>query len=59
MINYIIGCYWDDEKSSICTYTYHGEVQYGSKDDAEEFLEYVKSQRPGKNWQIFTLREIE
>jgi hypothetical protein len=59
MINYVIGCYWEDEEGSICTYEYHGEVQYGSKDDADEFLEYVKKQEPEKNWQIFILRELQ
>ena len=54
--NYIIAHYTYDEehkyRNRLSCYTYGNEVQYGSEQHAEKFLEYVKSQRPDYDWQI-------
>lgn len=56
--NYVVGHYWESSPEQIGTYRYFGEVHYGTMEDAEGFLTYVKSQSPEHEWKIFKLQEI-
>ncbi len=53
--NYCVGHEHDD--GSIGCYTYHSEVHFGSAEDAEGFLKYVKRQSPEEKWKIYELVE--
>lgn len=59
-INYVIGHYWNppQDTGSIGAYTYISEVQYGTLEDAKEFLEYVKEKSPDHDWRIFQLVQV-
>jgi len=42
--SYVIARPWKDtEPESLCIYTYHNEIQHGTKESAKRFLEYVRS----------------
>lgn len=55
--NYAIGHYWDDSEQ-IGAYTYFGQVHYGFREDAENFLKCVQRTTPDHNWKIFKIMEI-
>jgi len=38
--SYVVAHYWEGTSGNIGTYTYFGEVHYGTMKDAEGFLEY-------------------
>jgi hypothetical protein len=50
--NFVIGHYWP-KTEQIGTYTYFGDVHYGSVEDANDFLKYAKEKEPDRDWQIF------
>ena len=56
--NYCIAHYWEDDGGEIDAYAYHSEVQYGTRENAQEFLEYVKQQYPEHDWKIFKIVEL-
>jgi hypothetical protein len=56
--NYCVGRYWEGNRGSIGCYTYLGEVKYGTMEEAEGFLAYVKRQGPEKDYKIFKVVEL-
>jgi hypothetical protein len=54
MFNYVVGHPWDPEyPEHLCIYTYHNQIQRGTRSDAEEFLAYVKSKNPHRPYRIY------
>ena len=40
---YVVGYPWSDEiPNKLCTYMWGGDLQYGTKKQAKDFLEYVR-----------------
>lgn len=62
--NYAVGHYWDGEDGSIGTYAYGSEHFFGTMEDAQNFLKYVKNQdkkeskKDRRDWRIFMLVEV-
>ena len=60
--NYAVGHYWEGDSGSVGCYAYHSEVHYGTMEDANNFLEYVRSQKKTKaekaKYKIFQLVEV-
>jgi hypothetical protein len=60
--NYAVGRYWEGDSGSVGVYALHNEVHYGSMEDAQNFLEYVRNQQKTKaekdKYKIFQLIEI-
>ena len=60
--NYAVGFYWEGDSGSVGCYAYHSEVHYGTMEDANNFLEYVRSQKKTKaekaKYKIFQLVEV-
>lgn len=60
--NYAVGHYWEGESGSVGCYAYHSEVHYGTMEEANNFLEYVRSQKKTKaekaKYKIFQLVEV-
>ena len=60
--NYAIGSYWNGENGSVGCYAYGSEVHYGTMEDANKFLDYVKGQYKTKaekeKYKIFMLVEV-
>ena len=52
--NYIIACLWP-ETNQLNTYTLYHQVQYGSQEDTEKYLAYVKKQSPKEDWKIIKI----
>jgi hypothetical protein len=51
---YFVARYWNDDDNQLNTYTFGSQLQYGTEENAEGFLKYVKEQCPDKDgWQIF------
>ena len=40
--NYVIARKWFDDGNQLCCYTYHNTVFYGTMEDAEDQLEFIK-----------------
>lgn len=57
-LNYCVGHYWECDKA-ISTYTYGKETFYGTIEDAENFLKYVKEVSPTYDWKIFEIKELK
>lgn len=60
--NYAVGSYWNGESGAVGCYAYGSEVHHGTMKDAQDFLEYVKSQCKTKaekaKYKIFMLVEV-
>lgn len=56
--NYAVGGYWDNSEYGVGCYACGQEVFYGTMQNAEDFLEYVKSKSHNKEWKIFKLEEV-
>jgi hypothetical protein len=60
--NYAVGFYWEGDSGSVGCYTYHSEVHYGTMEEANNFLEYVRSQKKTNaekaKYKIFQLVEV-
>jgi len=60
--NYAVGHYWDGNNGSVGVYAYHSEVHYGTMEDAQNFLEYVRGQQKTEvekaKYKIFQLIEV-
>ena len=60
--NYAVGHYWEGDSGSVGCYAYHSEVHYGTMEDANNFLEYVRSQKKTTaekaKYKIFQLVEV-
>jgi hypothetical protein len=60
--NYAVGFYWEGESGSVGCYAYGNEVHYGTMEEAQNFLEYVRSQQKNKaekaKYKIFQLIEV-
>ena len=60
--NYAVGFYWEGDSGSVGCYAYHSEVHYGTMEDANNFLEYVRSQKKTTaekaKYKIFQLVEV-
>jgi hypothetical protein len=60
--NYAVGSYWEGDDGSIGCYAYGSEVHYGTMEEAQNFLEYVRSQKKTKaekaKYKIFQLVEV-
>jgi hypothetical protein len=54
--NYCVGFYWEED-GAIGTYTYLNNIFYGTLDDANNFLTYVKGKNPERDYKIFKLEE--
>jgi hypothetical protein len=54
-LNYAIGHYWQEEAGSVGCYNYFGEVHYGTIEEANDMLEYVKTKSSDHDWKIFQL----
>lgn len=55
---YVVARRWDpdDPNSGLCIYSYHGEIQNGTMEDARSFLDYVRCQGPEKDYGIYRVR---
>jgi hypothetical protein len=54
LFNYVVGYPWNPEDlEHLRIYSYHSQIQRGTQSDAEEFLEYVKSQNPHNPYCIY------
>jgi len=55
---YVVARRWDpdDPNSGLCIYSYHGEIQNGTMEDARSFLNYVRRQGPEKDYGIYRVR---
>ena len=60
--NYAVGFYWEGDGGSVGCYAYHSEVHYGTMEEANNFLEYVRGQKKTKaekaKYKIFQLVEV-
>jgi hypothetical protein len=56
--NYCVGHYWPDWNGQIGTYTYGGDVFFGTLKDARNFRAYVESKKPDEKYHIFRLVEV-
>ena len=60
--NYAVGSYWEGDSGSVGCYAYSSEIHYGSMEDANNFLEYVRRQKKTKaekaKYKIFQLVEV-
>ena len=54
---FVVARKWDpdDPNSGLCIYAYHREIQTGTMEDAERFLEYVRRQGPEKDYHIYRI----
>jgi hypothetical protein len=58
-MNYVVAHYWDEEPQRLGAYmAYNSEVQFGTLEDAKEFLKYVRRQSPGHKWRLFQLVSV-
>lgn len=55
--NFVVGHYWEKDKQIGC-YTYFSTNHYGTMEDANDYLEYVKGKSPEHDWKIFMLNEV-
>lgn len=53
--NYVVAHTWDSNPEALSCYTYHNEVHYGTLEDAEWFLTYVKEREPDYDWKIYKI----
>lgn len=56
--NYCVGHYWNDENGEVGLYTYGNDHFYGTMKDAKEFMKYVKTKSPDRDWRIFQITEV-
>lgn len=60
--NFGVGSYWKGESGSVWLYAYGSEIHHGTMKEANNFLEYVKSQKKTKaeqdKYKIFMLVEV-
>lgn len=60
--NYGVGFYWNGESSNVGLYAHGSEIRHGTLEEANDFLEYVKSQQKTKvdadKYKIFMLVEV-
>jgi hypothetical protein len=56
--HYCIGNYIG-EAEIIQAYTYLGDLQHGTLENAKFFLAYVKKKKPERDWKIFKVTELE
>jgi hypothetical protein len=57
--NYCVAHYWEDGGGQIGPYTYFNTIFFGTTDEANDFLEYVKQQSPEYDWKIFQILEMQ
>lgn len=58
-IDYVVAHKWDETKpvnGNLAVYAYGSEIQHGTLDDARSFLNYVKSQSPDEQWNIYKVK---
>lgn len=59
--NYAIGRYWEDDSDSVCIYARGAEIHYGTMEDAEWLLGYVRRHSDPEvrdEYKIFKLVEL-
>jgi hypothetical protein len=62
--NYAVGQYWEGESGSVGCYAFGSEVHYGTTEEANNFLNYVKGKEKEKpvedrkDYRIFMLVEL-
>lgn len=58
--NYCVGAYWEGTDGMIGTYTYNGEVFFGTLAEARKFRKFCQEQSgdEDKEYKIFQLVEI-
>jgi hypothetical protein len=60
--NYGVGSYWEGDSGSVGLYAYGSEIHHGTMAEANDFLEYVRSQKKTKaeqdKYKIFMLVEV-
>lgn len=54
--HYIVARYWNDDSNLLCTYAFGTQVQYGNEAQAQNFLEYVKSESSHEDWRIIWIQ---
>jgi hypothetical protein len=54
--NYCIAREWESNTEALNVYTYGSQVKYGTRGEAEEFLEYVE-EATGEKYKIYKLIE--
>ena len=58
-MNYVVAHYWDEEPQRLGAYKMHNaQVQFGTIEDAKEFLKYVRQQSPDHKWRLFQLVSV-
>ena len=58
-MNYVVAHYWENSPQRLGTYMAHNsEVQFGTLEDAKEFLKYVRQQSPDHKWRLFQLVSV-
>lgn len=58
-IDYVVAHKWDETKpvsGNLAIYAYSSEIQHGTLEDAKSFLDYVKSQSPDEQWNIYKVK---
>ena len=56
--NYAVGFYWKGDTGPVGCYSMHGEVQFGTLQDAKQFQEYCQDRTKERTYKIFKLVEI-
>lgn len=60
--NFGVGFYWEGESGNVGLYTQGSETHHGTMEEANDFLEYVKSQQIDNTkkdkYKIFMLVEV-
>lgn len=58
--SYCVGKPWNSKNpNSICVYTYHNSIHYGTMEDAKNFLKFVEVREGGKKYNIYKLVKIK
>jgi len=60
--NYAVGHHWEGESGAVGIYRYFNDVHYGTMEDANKLLEYVRSKKKTRaekaKYKIFQLIEL-
>lgn len=54
--NYAVARVWPNTDGHLCTYTYFGEVHYGTEKEAMEFATCV-SKKTGEQYEVYVLKK--
>lgn len=52
--NFVVAHPWEkDDPDNLCIYAFGSEVQHGTLEDAQEFLDYVRSKSGTEQYKIY------